>query len=154
MDTIGSEVRRELARFGPAAGMGRIVEAWPSCVGESVARNAWPSRLSRDGTLHVSASSSAWAFELGQLEPTVRGRLEEALGDDAPVRLRFAPGRLPEPDSPPPEERRVAPPAPGPEDLAAADAAASVIEDDELRELVARAAAVSLAQAAAGRAVW
>ena len=45
-----------------------------------VAANAWPARIARDGTLHVNTSSSAWAFELGQLAPTILERLSEKLG--------------------------------------------------------------------------
>ncbi len=90
-------MQRELSRFGPAEGMTEIVRAWPEAVGEQIARNAWPARLSRDGKLHVATSSSAWAFELAQLEPKLLERLSEPLGDHVPGGLRFAPGKLPEP---------------------------------------------------------
>ena len=96
-ERIGDEVRRELSRFGPAEGMTEIVRAWPEAVGEQIAQNAWPARLSRDGKLHVATSSSAWAFELAQLEPKLLEHLSEALGDRVPAGLRFAPGKLPEP---------------------------------------------------------
>ena len=98
-ERIGDEVRRELSRFGPAEGMTEIVRAWPEAVGEQIAQNAWPARLSRDGKLHVATSSSAWAFELAQLEPTLLEHLSEALGARVPTGLRFAPGKLPEPQS-------------------------------------------------------
>jgi hypothetical protein len=153
MEPIGSDVDRELARFGPAAGMHRIVGAWPVAVGETVARNAWPARLARDGTLHVFTSSSAWAFELAQLAPTVLERLEEALGEEAPTRLRFAPGRLPEPGPAPVAEPARQPPRPTAEEVETAEAFAAEIADDDLRSLVARAAAASLAGAASRRAV-
>ena len=77
---IGGEVRRELARFGPAEGMTEIVRAWPDAVGEQIARNAWPARLGRDGALHVATSSSAWAFELAQLQETLLARRNLPLG--------------------------------------------------------------------------
>src|SRR5262245_36843715 len=93
MDRLADTVRSELSRFGPQAEIGRLADAWASAVGGQIARNAWPARLARDGTLHVNTSSSAWAFELAQLESTVR----EQLGELAPPRLRFAPGPLPEP---------------------------------------------------------
>src|SRR5205814_486575 len=89
---IGGQVRRELARYGPAAGMADIVRAWPELVGEEVARNSWPARIARDGTLHVHTSSSAWAFELGQLAPTILGRLRETLPQTSTPALRFAVG--------------------------------------------------------------
>ena len=67
MDRLGSAVRSELSRFGPQADIGRVAEAWPAVVGEQIARNAWPARIARDGTLHVHTSSSTWAFELEHL---------------------------------------------------------------------------------------
>jgi hypothetical protein len=147
-EPIGDEIRRELGRFGPAGAMGEIVEAWPGAVGDSIARNAWPARVSRDGTLHVATSSSAWAFELGLLEGDIRSRLESALGPDAPPRLRFAPGRLPEPSAKAPEKTPIAPPEPSPEDRREAARLAASIEDENLRKVVAKAAASSLARAA------
>ena len=96
MKKIASDVASELGRFGPAAGMVRIVEAWPGAVGATIARNAWPARIARDGTLHVATSSASWAFELAQLEADVLKRLRAATGKDAPAKLRFAVGKLPE----------------------------------------------------------
>jgi hypothetical protein len=144
---IGDEVRRELGRFGPAGAMAEIVEAWPAAVGDSIARNAWPARVNRDGTLHVATSSSAWAFELGLLEAEIRARLEAALGADAPPRLRFAPGRLPEPAVETREKNLARPPEPTPEDRREAERLAAPIEDENLRKVVAKAAALSLATA-------
>jgi hypothetical protein len=150
MERIGSEVRRELGRFGPAAGMSELVEAWPGVVGDAIACNAWPARLARDGTLHVATGSAAWAFELAHLESELLGRLRSAAGDAAPARLRFALGRLPEasPEVELEPQSRIAPSA---THVAEAHRLASGIEDDELRATVARAAAESLARAASGR---
>ena len=77
--------------------MPEVLAAWPEAVGPMVAANAWPARIARDGTLHVNTSSSAWAFELGQLAPEILERLSEKLGESAPKALRFAVGHLPEP---------------------------------------------------------
>lgn len=147
MKRLGDEVSRELRRFGAAEGMARIVEAWPDAVGSTIARNAWPARISRDGTLHVSTSSSSWAFELGQLEADVLRRLQAAVGEDAPRKLRFAVGRLPELGLDVAEREQRARPDPRPEDVAKADELAAAIEDDELRKVVAKAAAQSLFRA-------
>jgi predicted nucleic acid-binding Zn ribbon protein len=144
-DRIGDQVRRELARFGPVAGMTEIVRAWPAVVGEQIARNAWPARLARDGKLHVSTSSSAWAFELAQLEPKLLERLAEVLGDVTPAGLRFAPGKLPEPPFEGGQTSRKAIQRPSREDLEKGAALAAEIEDESLRKLVAKAAAESLA---------
>jgi hypothetical protein len=145
---IGDDVGRELRRFGPAGTMPRIVEVWRDAVGPTIARNAWPARVARDGTLHVHTSSSAWAFELGQLRDDILGRLREAAGPAAPRALRFAVGRLPEPG---PEEEARALPKLTTEHLTEGARLAAGIEDEELRETVARAAARALARAADDR---
>jgi len=143
---IGGQVRRELARFGAADGMAAVVGAWPELVGEEVARNAWPARIARDGTLHVHTGSSAWAFELGQLAPTILERLRETLPKTAPKALRFAVGNLPEPEMTTAERAGPEAPRPGPKERAAAEELTASLTDPELRDLVARAAAASLAK--------
>jgi hypothetical protein len=145
LDRIAGDVRRELARFGPEAGLGEVVAAWPAAVGEGIARNAWPARIARDGTLHVATSSSAWAFELGHMATALVERLRSELGPDAPGRLRFAVGPLPEPGTPPVEDVRRTVPEMTPAARAEAERIARAIDDPELREAVARAAAASLA---------
>ncbi len=153
MDRIGDAVRQELARFGSAGEMADLVTAWPEAVGETVARNAWPARVARDGTLHVNASSSAWAFELQQLEAEISDRLRDVLGASAPRRLRFAPGPLPEPQTPS-EERRARPlPEATLEQVRDACSWAAGIDSEDLRKTVEKAARAGLARASDDRSV-
>jgi hypothetical protein len=152
MERLDRELRREFGRFGSEGSVARLVEIWPEAVGEAVARNAWPGRVSRDGTLHVATSSSSWAFELAQLAPTIAARLAELAPEAAPKGLRFAPGPLPEPPLPDGELRPPPPPAPSPETVAEAARIAAPVADQELRSLLARAAAASLAKGSDGRA--
>lgn len=152
MERLGHDIRRELGRFGPVdADLVEIVRAWPEAVGETVARNAWPARLARDGTLHVNASSSTWAFELGRLAEAILEGLRARIGEAAPPALKVAPGPVPEPASPASEERGATAPSVDAEDRLEGAALAAGIEDEELRELVARAAAASLAKARSSR---
>jgi hypothetical protein len=155
MERIGESVGEELARSGGGAGaaLAEITAAWPAAVGEAVARQAWPLRVARDGTLHVATSSSTWAFELDRLSPEIRERLEAILGPTAPAKLRFKVGPIPEPGAREEDASSVAPEAPdaSPEALAEAASIAAEIEDTELRDLVARAALASLARARSGR---
>jgi len=153
MERIGATVRRELGRFGTAGAMADLIAVWPDVVGEQVAANAWPARFARDGTLLVSTSSSAWAFELGHLESAILPRLQEALGESAPGRLRFAPGPLPE-AAPAASSRPKRPLGePTPEQARDARSWAAEIGSEELRKTVEKAARASLASAGSGRSV-
>ena len=145
---IEDDVRRELSRFGPEAGLGEIVEAWLESVGEGIAANAWPARVARDGSLHVATSSSAWAFELTQLALSILERLQERLGESAPAGLRFAPGPLPEAGREPVETSRRIVPEVSDADRAEGARIAATIENPALREAVAKAAEASLAAGA------
>ena len=151
MERLGESLEQELRRFGATGSMPALVAAWPAAVGKEVALNAWPARISRDGVLHVNTSSSAWAFELTQLAPVVLEQLRADLPDDAPKGLRFAPGHLPEPSVPDPARARPEPVEPSPETVAEAHKLAAAIGDEELRDRVARAAAMSLASVRADR---
>jgi hypothetical protein len=143
MDRVGDTVGRELSRFGPAVGMAPLVDAWPGAVGPEIARNAWPARLARDGTLHVHTVDSIWAFELTNRAEEICARL----GEHAPRRLAFAPGPVPEPLEAPLETTRKAGVEPGPEHVAKADSIARVIRDEELRRVIAKTIAFSLVNA-------
>jgi hypothetical protein len=155
MDRLDETVSRELGRVGDAGAgstaMPRVVESWRDAVGATIARNAWPARIARDGTLHVATDSSAWAFELQQLEANILGRLRESLAGEAPKAIRFAVGRLPERGREDVEAERRPAPEPTAEQRELAAALASRIDDEELRKVVAKAAAQSLARAAADR---
>jgi len=150
MERLGTAVGRELGRFGPGVGMSPVVEAWPAAVGVEIARNAWPARLARDGTLHVHTKDSIWAFELKSRAEEIRSRL----GEHAPSRLAFAPGPIPEPTEAPREGISSRPLEPTPEHVAEADSLARVIRDEDLRKVVAKAAALSLARASNDRSFW
>jgi hypothetical protein len=142
-ERLGDEVRSELSRFGPQAGMAELVERWPAAVGEAIARQAWPARIARDGTLHANTTDSVWAFELGQRAAEIAGRL------GVPA-VRFAPGPLPEPAADP---TSAAPLEPEPEDVERARALAAPIDDEELRKSVQRAVSLHLARERSDRPV-
>jgi hypothetical protein len=145
-------VQRELRRFGPNAAIGETVEAWPAAVGDVIARNAWPARYQRDGTLVVHTRDAVWGFELTHRADEIGSRLPGR------PKVKFVPGPLPEPSV---ETTPAAPEALPDATLEQARTAAewaSEIDDDELREVVARAARASLARASVrppdDRSVW
>jgi predicted nucleic acid-binding Zn ribbon protein len=139
MDPLGKDIRAALARHGPQAGMAELVERWTATVGTSIARNAWPARIARDGTVHANTTDSVWAFELGQRAEEIAARL-------GVPKLRFAPGPLPEPDAEKPARPAV---EVSPEDAERARAIASSISDEKLRESVQKAVSLSLARGCA-----
>jgi hypothetical protein len=147
-ERIGGAVRRQLARFGDAGRLGEVVEAWPGAVGELVARNAWPARIARDGTLVVHTKDAVWAFELGYRSAEILDRLDRGLRG-----VRFLAGPIPEATPAAAESTLSARPQVTAEQLEQAAALAAGIADEELREQVARAAAASLAARADGRSV-
>jgi hypothetical protein len=153
LERLGEGARRELSRFEAAPGLAELVEAWPRAVGAEIARNAQPARVGRDGTLHVATSSSTWAFELTQLEADLLDRLGAGLGESVPKKLRFAPGPLPAPAVEASESASREPLVPSAEARAEAASLVSGIEDEDLRDTVARAAAASLERAASDRSV-
>jgi hypothetical protein len=145
MEPIGDELRSELARFGPQGGIGDTVAAWPTAVGEEIARHAWPARFTRDGTLLVNTRDAVWGFELTQRAAEISSRLPTK------PKLKFAPGPLPEASPEQPSDSPQDRPEATLEQAREAAEWASEIEDEELRELVARAARASLARASAER---
>jgi hypothetical protein len=153
LERLGENARRELARFESAPGLAELVTAWPRAVGAEIARNAWPARLARDGTLHVATSSSTWAFELTQLEQDMLARLRRSVSTGVPKKLRFAPGPLPARGGEPALETSPEPLVASPEARSQAASFAAEIENEELRETIARAAAASLQRAADDRSI-
>jgi len=153
MERLDGSVRRALRGAGvPDAGvLAAVTRAWPEAVGPAIARAAWPQRVARDGTLHITAESSTWAFELGRLEEEIRAKLRPELGDATPPALRFAPGPVPSPGADDDDPQPVPPPTP--EDDARAALLTAEIDDPTLREAVRGAAAASLSAARDGRAV-
>ena len=129
---------------GRAAEVAAIARRWPEAVGEAIAREAWPARLTPEGELVVHASGAVWASELSLLSRQLQGRLE-AVGIVPAPTLRFTVGSVPrrrgeEADRPP----RTAPP-PDPR----ADRWTESIRDPELREAVSTAARSWLRRTAA-----
>jgi Dna[CI] antecedent, DciA len=151
MERVGDSVAHELSRFGSVgAGMEPLVEAWPPAVGDEIARNAWPARLGRDGTLHVHTRDSIWAFELTSRAEEIRSRL----GNVAPARVAFAAGPLPELAPHVSEQGRRSSRDPTSAQRAEAESLTRGIHDPELREIVAKTVAASLATDVDNRSLW
>ncbi len=120
--------------------MGDLLAAWEAAVGPEIARNAWPARYQRDGTLIVHTKDAIWGFELGHRAAEITERLP------GKPSLKFVPGPLPEPGLDPTKATPQGSPPASVEQRAQAAEWAAAIEDEDLRKLVARAAAASLAK--------
>ena len=144
MEPVGEQIRAELTRVGADSGAGDAVTAWPAAVGEEIARHAWPARTQPDGTLVVHVRDAIWGFELTQRAGEISDRLPGR------PRLRFTPGPLPDstPELPPPAPVEVSP-----EHAREAAAMTAGIEDQNLRESVAKAIKTALARASNDRSV-
>jgi hypothetical protein len=149
MERLGNSARRLLAASGvpDPTPLSAIADLWPATVGSAIARVAWPRRLARDGTLHVATVSATWAFELSRLAPDILPRLAAAAGAGAPTALAFAIGPVPEPDADSPLASTYVGPEVSADDVSRAAEIAAGVEDADLRELITRAAAASLAAA-------
>ena len=74
--------------LGASARVVRVAERWEEALGAEVARHCRPVAF-RGDTLEASVDSSARCQELQLHAPELLAALRRALGDDAPVRLRF-----------------------------------------------------------------
>ncbi len=131
-----------------ARGLGEssLIADWPAIVGETFARHArpielqWPPRPAkrdpetpaRPATL-VLRIEGAFALEAQHSAPVIIERVNAHLGWRCVGKIAFRQGPLP-----PLKERRHAAPAPSDSAQAAARAAAVSIENEDLREAVAR----------------
>lgn len=113
---------------------------WEQAVGSRIAARARPLRLD-GGVLLIQASSATWAQELSMLSDAILSALQQR---GVPVKsLRFRVGEVQPPARPPEraEPRRVPPPAPLPP---AVQSGLEHVEDEELRDVIAKAAGRNL----------
>lgn len=126
----------------------RVVVEWTDLVGPRIAQRTRPDRIA-DRVLWIEVASSAWLHELSLLKPQLLRGLLERLGEPAlfdDLRLRLAGGGPRQGAATAPRarhRRRDAPPRPPPRPATGAAREAIVrevaaVDDDELRELIAR----------------
>lgn len=124
----------------------RIFTWWNRAVPARIVKQARPVHLSH-GTLIVHVSSSVWAQELHYLSEELLTRLQAFVPGSGVKRLRFKVGKLPELRRPPARKKV---PKPQPVRLATLPGdlgrALSRVNDDNLRDAIARAATTSLSR--------
>jgi predicted nucleic acid-binding Zn ribbon protein len=82
---------RELAKsrgWTPRVAEGAVFARWPTAVGDQIAAHATPTAI-RDGVLHVSAESTAWATQLRMVQAQLVAKIAAAVGDGVVTALRI-----------------------------------------------------------------
>lgn len=67
---------------------GSVFGRWQEVVGEDIAAHAAPTAL-RDGVLHISAESTAWATQLRMVQGQLLAKIAAAVGDGVVTSLRI-----------------------------------------------------------------
>lgn len=81
----------ELAKtrgWSPRVAEGAVFARWGEVVGDQIAAHATPTAL-RDGVLHVSAESTAWATQLRMVQKQILATIAAAVGDKVVTSLRI-----------------------------------------------------------------
>lgn len=82
---------RDLAKtrgWSPRVAEGALFAEWATIVGEQIAEHASPTSL-RDGILHVSAESTAWATQLRMVQSQVLAKIAAGVGDGVVSALKI-----------------------------------------------------------------
>jgi predicted nucleic acid-binding Zn ribbon protein len=67
---------------------GSVFARWGEIAGDQIAAHATPTAL-RDGVLHVSAESTAWATQLRMVQKQLLATIAAAVGDKVVTSLRI-----------------------------------------------------------------
>jgi predicted nucleic acid-binding Zn ribbon protein len=124
---------------------GRLVTEWTDMVGARIAQRTRPEGVV-DRVLWVEVATSAWLHELNLLRPQLLASLRERLGEPDvfdELRFRLAGQRRRDPVGLRAPRRPAPPPTPAPPPATGAARErivreAAAVDDDELRELIAR----------------
>lgn len=74
--------------WSPKVAEGEVFARWPTVVGEQIAGHARPTAL-RDGVLHISAESTAWATQLRMVQAQLLATITAAVGEGVVEGLRI-----------------------------------------------------------------
>lgn len=67
---------------------GTVFAQWPTVAGADIAEHATPTAL-RDGVLHISAESTAWATQLRMVQSQLLAKIAAAVGNGVVTALRI-----------------------------------------------------------------
>jgi len=89
---LGEALERATERAAPETLLAAVQARWKQACGEAVAARAEPV-AERGGVISVACDSATWAQELDLQQDRVRERLNEALGAERVLGLRFTADR-------------------------------------------------------------
>tara|TARA_B100000686_G_scaffold287648_1_gene313239 strand:+ start:824 stop:1294 length:471 start_codon:yes stop_codon:yes gene_type:complete len=138
-ESLSGSLESELIRLGAKDNVLAVTHSWPEAVGPEIARNAWPARIRRDGTLVINTRTSVWAFELNQMAEEIRVRLKPE-----PSQIKFVVGVVPEPVGKKEDLEKKPLKSPTPESAKSAKSLASEVTSDSVRKALEKAASLSL----------
>jgi len=81
-------LRAVVERRAPKTLLAAVQSEWPRACGSAIAAEAQPVS-ERDGVVTVACRSGTWAEELDLMQDRLRGRLNDALGEERVSGLRF-----------------------------------------------------------------
>ncbi len=85
---IGGALERLVAEGAPQTLLAEVQSAWPHACGEAIAARSEPVS-ERAGTVTIACESGPWSQELELMGDLLRARLDEQIGPDRVVALRF-----------------------------------------------------------------
>lgn len=74
--------------WSPKVAEGTVFAEWPTVAGEQIAAHATPTAL-RDGVLHISAESTAWATQLRMVQSQLLAKIAAAVGNGVVTAVRI-----------------------------------------------------------------
>ena len=85
---LGGALERVIAEEAPQTLLAEVQAAWPRACGPTIAARAEPVS-ERNGTVTIGCESGTWAQELELMGDQLRARIDEQIGADRVLGLRF-----------------------------------------------------------------
>ena len=143
---VDSGLARRIFGAAPFHTLALVRAAWPRAVGPDLARRTEVVALEA-ATLRVRVPDARWRKELHRMQPDILARLREIIGDLAPRRLGFMEGPVALAPARDARRNEAGGPSQAPAEVVAA---ASVLDDAELRRRFLEVAARYLDRAKGG----
>ncbi len=148
LDSFGTVLSGLARRLGLESKLleSRIQREWPALVGEPIASNTWPDQI-RYKKLYLRVHNTVWLHQLTFLKPTLVQKLNSVAGTDLIADIVLRVGELPEAEQvSSPRDPGTHAIIPSADLLAEASTHSAVVQDQDLRDRLARLMAHSIAR--------